>query len=129
MTFLISYYCLSASVFQAQHIQVGSVYIGNTSGKLELLSEVGLMMAQVTIFFLLRSVLEQCTAFCYAAFVRYEVVPVNTSDGQSSSGVCAIDCGMWQMSVAFAFRHFQKVLFCFLIYVCNPEKLHLMSFL
>lgn len=38
------------SAFQAQYIQVGSVYIVSTSEKLELLSKVGLMVAQVTIF-------------------------------------------------------------------------------
>lgn len=69
-------------------------------GKPELLSEVGLMTAQVTVFFLLRSVLEQCAAFCYTAFVRGEMGPVNTSGGQSSLGVCAVTCSvcLWTFS-------------------------------
>lgn len=57
-------------------------------------------MAQVAIFFLLTSVLEWCTAFCYAAFERREVVTVNTSAGQSSSGLCSITSGvgLWMFS-------------------------------
>lgn len=36
-------------LFQAQHTQVGSVYIGNASGKTRVAVRVGLMMAQVTV--------------------------------------------------------------------------------
>lgn len=88
------------SIFQAQRIQVGSVYIVSASGKTRVAVRSRADGGTSDNFFLLRSVLEQCAAFCYAAFMRYQVVPVNTSDGQSSSGVCAISSGicLWTFS-------------------------------
>lgn len=50
MTFLMFSYCLSAPCISNSVYQVGSVCLGNTNEKLELLSDVGLMV-QVAIFF------------------------------------------------------------------------------
>lgn len=63
MTFMMSLTSFLPSAFQTQFIQVGSVYLGNINEKLELLSDVGLMMVQVTIFFLLRKCLGAVCCF------------------------------------------------------------------
>lgn len=92
-------------LFQAQHTQVGLVYIGDASGENQSCCQSRADDGTSDSSFLLRSVVEQCTAFCYAAFVRCEMVPVNTSGGQSSSRVCAITCGvcLWTFSKSAVF--------------------------
>lgn len=110
------------SVFQAQHIQVGSVYIGNTSGKLEFLSEVGLMTAQVAIFSFWQ--VSWSGALLSATLLLWDV-----KWSLWTLQLARVPQEFVQQPAVFDFGCFQNVLFCFLISVCNPEKLHLMSFL
>lgn len=92
MTFMMSLTSFLPSAFQTQFIQVGSVYLGNINEKLELLSDVGLMMVQVTIFFPFEK-MSWSSLLLFATLLLWHVKGSMLED-QTSSGFHVITCGV-----------------------------------